>query len=68
MKFNWNTVRSGMAFMNRGKKCWFVGKHFNADELVVLTNDRYMGGFGGFYQEYKSQLVRAPEHDIEVAS
>jgi len=65
--FNWDDVKPGMAF-TRGKSnriLLYVGPSSN--RLPVFEFKQDCGQYLGLERFDQSELVRAPEHDIEVA-
>jgi hypothetical protein len=61
-EFDWDTVKAGMAFNYEDKPVWYVAADFEEASQVVIAKS---SSCETFRSVKKSDLTRAPEHDIK---
>ena len=66
-EFDWDTVESGMGFTDvyYDRSAWYVAMDWDEKDRVVMARD---SDCDEFISLRKSDLTRAPEHDIKKAA
>lgn len=70
--FDWDTVKPGMAFTpiiecnKEWTTVWFVSPSCDKERIIVTKDNRFEAITGAFSTFDKTDLIRVPEHDIEV--
>lgn len=67
--FDWSTVKAGDAFIDEeGKICWYAYPFHKLPEHVIIYTDRNIkyGEACRPRSNFKENLTRAPEHDMEL--
>lgn len=62
--FDWSTVKAGMCFTDKnGRNYWFMCQNWNEAYIIWVSETKDCCSVDWLY---KKDLIRAPEHDIEV--
>lgn len=62
-KFDWSTVKAGMAFKQDGKIFWYAAEDITDEDYAIFTESKEWVYFVSYLKE---DFKRAPEHDIII--
>jgi len=66
-EFDWSQAKPGMAFRHyQDKICWYIGPSISNEDFVVVSDKRSISSMLCLILHQKSELTRAPEHDVEA--